>query len=250
MYRRPFFWTSAHVFLSILFGILFLAMMGHLLTTAGVTVTWHWSLVALCLLVGNPFFKLIRYKNGVVVIFFSLLASHNVIFAIQFLFLFSVLVCIRRRFNDLELYERDARLIAENSPPSTARALSKPAQPAGNNVKKRSRRTRLLLDLLRAAEDLLLLTLAAPLILATKSNHTKSDHDVFNFLRTRPHTAGLDDWDVFPTSTDDWGCNMSHTMFSTNPANGLPMATDAFDVMGNSYGFSSSCFSDANGWTI
>lgn len=234
MYRRSFFWTLAHTWLSLLFGLLLFALLGRMLAaTVEVPSHWYASLAVLCLLLGNPFFKLVRYKNGIAVGFFVLLALWDVTISGQVLVFFLVLVCARRKLHNLELYERDLQLVLEGSP-RQRNASAKDKSPQAASKARSYKGMSILVKPLRAISDAivdLLLLALTPAATRLRGNHIDPSLDVFTFFT------------VWPRVNDHHGWNMSPSMFDfqsdaigVNPASGLPMASSTMDVMGNPFG--------------
>lgn len=112
MQSRQLLWTTAHTLVSLAFGglLLFLALRFVIpadgLMKAGDTPS-TWTGILLILFCGNPFFRLLRYRNLIAVCFFSLLIVFDPVTGLLAGTFFSILVLIRKLLYRLQQQMQD-----------------------------------------------------------------------------------------------------------------------------------------------
>ncbi|MYN14162.1 hypothetical protein GSY71_13535 [Pusillimonas sp. TS35] len=119
MQPRQFLWTAAHTLVSLAFGglLLFLALRfvipaDGLMKAGDTPATWTGILIVLSL--GNPFFRLLRYRNLIAVCFFTLLIVLDPATGLLAGTLFSILVLIRKLLYRLQQQMRDRAMVGRS----------------------------------------------------------------------------------------------------------------------------------------
>lgn len=211
MQPRQFLWTTAHTLVSLAFGglLLFLALRFVIpadgLMKAGNTPA-TWTGILLILFCGNPFFRLLRYRNLIAVCFFTLLLVLDPATGLLAGTLFSILVLIRKLLSRLQQQMQDRGM-------------------AGRSIRTASSR-------LSDRKNSLW-----PITGLRRGFTAGIEGECVKPQPQRPDRMLLDDAprgieEQSGLSVDD--AYAFHSFF--NPANGYPMWTAYIDIAGNPYG--------------